>query len=142
MFYRAVDSNGLDPYSVGSSPAGLGVALSDRPSGVTGAQRDRPSRVHLRRGLRRPRSATLRSRSSTAGSDEHQILGIMQADQADFKDSDNKKCPIAGEKQSWSSYRKDLLFWKAECTIPADKIGPHISNRGFSRNPICSIWKF
>ena len=53
---------------------------------------------------------------------------------ADHAESDGRKCPIAGAKQTWTSYHKELELWRLSCTLDGSKIGAHIVTRGFSRN--------
>ena len=53
---------------------------------------------------------------------------------ANFAESDSRKCPIAHEKQTWTSYKRDLDFWKLQCTLEDKIIGAHIVNRGFAKN--------
>ena len=53
---------------------------------------------------------------------------------ADHTDADGRKPPIAGSRQTWTSYAKELELWKLSCTLDASKIGGIIVTRGFSKN--------
>ena len=52
----------------------------------------------------------------------------------DFSDSDQRRCPLAGENQSWESYSTDLKLWTFQTTLEKSKIAPHIITRGIQRN--------
>ena len=57
-----------------------------------------------------------------------------EATTADFRETDSRKCPIAGAHQTWSSFKKDLAFWKIQCSLDKSTIAAHVVNRGFARN--------
>ena len=63
------------------------------------------------------------------------LVATGEATSADFRESDSRKCPIAGASQSWSSYKKDLDFWRIQCSLEKSTVAAHIVNRGFARNP-------
>ena len=63
------------------------------------------------------------------------LVANGEATSADFRESDSRKCPIAGASQSWSSYKKDLDFWRIQCSLEKSTVAAHIVNRGFARNP-------
>ena len=52
----------------------------------------------------------------------------------DFLGVNTKQCPIQGSKQTWKSYKEDLLDWYNSCEVPPEKIGSHVKSRGFSEN--------
>ena len=58
----------------------------------------------------------------------------VPGDFTDFSDSDARRCPLAGESQSWESYSNDLKLWTHQTSLEKSKIGPHIVIRGFQRN--------
>ena len=65
----------------------------------------------------------------------------MVGSAANFTESDSRKCPVAHEKQSWTSYQRDLDFWKIQCTLDKNIIAGHIVNRGFAKNSIFMSFK-
>ena len=62
------------------------------------------------------------------------LVANGEATTADFRETDSRKCPIAGVSQTWSSFKKDLAFWKIQCSLDKSTIAAHVVNRGFARN--------